>query len=693
MKFLHKLKIWHKLLITSIIFLVPTLLLFYFLVHEKNIAIDFGTKEISGIEYLTPLAGLSKSVIEQNFVMKEQALSGAAIQGSRESLDKAMKLLENKAAELDRIGADGDLQQERNQSALSRALAAIPAERYEPDAFDAAFVSGRKLWKHIGNSSNLILDPDLDSYYLMDVCVIKTPEGIDLIRRLVILSAEAASKKTVTEEERTELVVLSGLTRTNIQNMKDSVRTAVENDSTEGKSIEPRIGKAVEDNAAAVTALVETVSGSLIEKKGEEISPNRIFTLGRAAEAGYFSAYDAVSAQLKDLLKKRDRGFFFRKVVALAIVVFLIFAAAGCSFLIMRSINRTVTTAVGVLGLMSNGDLRDRASIRRDDELGLVLGSINSYLDTMNDIVSAIDGISGQLSNTSKSLSGASSMLSSSSQEQSGEIEEITTTTENIAVNVEAIAKSSNAQVERIGSLEGKIQALSVMIKELDDKMHGVLDLTNGMTSDIQKRQTSLHQMNESMEAIGASSREMVNIVGIISDISDQINLLSLNAAIEAARAGDSGRGFAVVADEISKLADSTAQSIKDIDVLIKRNEVEISKGMDNTSSTLSMIDSLIKDMNSITGMVVSISGYTEKQKTINGEVICESDGVRQLSSEINAAILQQRNAMQDILHSTARTSEITQTNANIAYVIAQSSKSVLDVAGLLKGKLSFFKI
>jgi methyl-accepting chemotaxis protein len=106
--------------------------------------------------------------------------------------------------------------------------------------------------------------------------------------------------------------------------------------------------------------------------------------------------------------------------------------------------------------------------------------------------------------------------------------------------------------------------------------------------------------MDDGMKKIGASSGEMTGIVEIINSISDQINLLSLNAAIEAARAGDAGRGFAVVADAISKLADQTATSIKDIDGLIRANTEEIERGISNARTTIETISGIIEGVESI---------------------------------------------------------------------------------------------
>jgi methyl-accepting chemotaxis protein len=195
------------------------------------------------------------------------------------------------------------------------------------------------------------------------------------------------------------------------------------------------------------------------------------------------------------------------------------------------------------------------------------------------------------------------------------------------------------------------------------------------------------------MRKINESSGAMTNIVNIISGISEQINLLSLNAAIEAARAGDAGRGFAVVADEISKLADETSSSIKNIESLILQNDDEIKNGSVIVEGSIGTISNIIKSLESITDVINRIYSFMQQQIKSNSEVTEEVAGVRDRSESVKSAIEEHKMAVQEISTSISSISSLTQKSVEGAEEFADNSRSVASMADTLRKAIDFFKI
>jgi len=195
------------------------------------------------------------------------------------------------------------------------------------------------------------------------------------------------------------------------------------------------------------------------------------------------------------------------------------------------------------------------------------------------------------------------------------------------------------------------------------------------------------------MKEINITSGEMSNILNIINDISDKINLLSLNASIEAARAGDAGRGFAVVAEEISKLADQTSASVKDIDRLIKKSESEVGKGMASVADTITAIGKIIAGVSSIKEMVININHATEKHLESNGRVIKEAESVKSKSDYIKEAAFIQNKASEEMVNAITNANEISQSNASSSQEISDLSVNISDMAGEIKVKIAEFDL
>ncbi len=309
-------------------------------------------------------------------------------------------------------------------------------------------------------------------------------------------------------------------------------------------------------------------------------------------------------------------------------------------------------------------------------------------LDTLLD---SITKITTDLDDASRLMSATATNFTDNAQNQAASAEEVTATVEEISAGVESVAGSAMDQMHSMMSLMKKLAELSGVSKDMESKIKDTLSLAENIAKQAKLGENSLVEMNEGILKISSSSNQMTGIIGIINDISDQINLLSLNAAIEAARAGDAGRGFAVVADQISKLADQTSSSVKEIDTLIKASDTEITKGLIIVKNTVETNTHIIEGVNAINVMVNTISEFMRRQIQTNTEVNDEADTVRARSEEIKDASAEQKNASVEIVKSIAIISELTQQNAAGAEEMLCNAEEISTIAGNLNKKVNEF--
>ncbi len=346
-----------------------------------------------------------------------------------------------------------------------------------------------------------------------------------------------------------------------------------------------------------------------------------------------------------------------------------------------------------VVSSIAKGDLTQSLTIIKGDEVGILSSAINILVNELRDAIAHITQISDEMASSSTQMSQAITSFTDNVQNEASTVEEISATIEEISAGMENVAKRADSQNQSLSQLIGLLKNLSNTIEKAADAMNASVKEVELIAQRSHEGGQSLNQMNATMQVLSKSSDDMKNIVKIINDISEQINLLSLNAAIEAARAGDFGRGFAVVADEISKLAEQTAISIKEIDGLIKQNSAEMTKGTQNITQAIQNIGFIINGVRDISARIEQVASEMKDQLEIKTKVQGMITDVQAGSEEIKNATEEQRIAITEISRSISTINELSQSNAGAAEEMSANATGVEQLAVKLKEMVAFFKI
>ncbi len=332
-----------------------------------------------------------------------------------------------------------------------------------------------------------------------------------------------------------------------------------------------------------------------------------------------------------------------------------------------------------------------KKSIR--NEIDELIEAINTLIVRTKNAVMTIKDMASDLNSNAESLSQTSRKLEMESANQAASIEETTSANEELMANIENVATAAQRQAEKVGQTSAAMEQLNAATKIVGDHSHNVSKETQVTVHGAKNTEKMLHDTTDSINQISKSSERIVDIVSIINDISDQINLLSLNASIEAARAGEHGKGFAIVAQEISKLADATAESTKEIEEVITTSRSEVATGSTLVSKTASSITEMIQKIEIAAKLIGEIASSSTEQMRGSEQVMSDVEAINTMSDQIAMATGEQRMTSQEILQAISRINESVQSVADSAQLVATLSGSLKEKSDSLKQTTDEFKV
>jgi methyl-accepting chemotaxis protein len=457
---------------------------------------------------------------------------------------------------------------------------------------------------------------------------------------------------------------LSGPVKDDVEAMRKTVTTEVEAlRKVVNDKVADALLKAGGDKAADATR--KAAANKPSEAAGFGIEPTRWF----AATTARINAMKEVENLVAANILEASTGMATGARTALAL--YLVFSIAGIlatvllGSWIVKSIIAPIRGLHQTIALVqSSNDLTQRAAVSGKDEIAQAGEAFNLLMGGLQGIIRNVSESAGRVRRSAGQVAASTAQVSSGSQAQSEAAAAIAATMEQMTVRIDQVAE--HASEAHTSSLENG--SLSSKGSEV------ILQVVN----DMRRIAETVNQSSVIIQDLGKQSDEIYTIVQVIKDIADQTNLLALNAAIEAARAGEQGRGFAVVADEVRKLAERTSQSTRVIAEIV-------GKIQEGTKNAVGSMETGVSQVNG----GVELAG--QAGEAIN-RISAGAQKVVHAASDISAAIKEQSVASTDVAKNVERVAQMSDENHAAIQEVASSAHSLENLAEELESAVKKFR-
>jgi methyl-accepting chemotaxis protein len=643
---LARLKIAHKLALSGIVFVLPIAVLLYYVTTQYNQGIHTCQREVEGTAALEVCPGLLRDLQK---LASQARLTAAGVTSGREGVAETRQRMDDAIATLQN-GEDNETKELIDRLAglakqlEARGAAMAPAQ--EAALYDRMVETTAQLVPVILDDSSLILDSQLHTYYLMNVTgpLLLQSQAALAEAGAVALKAKAMGLWLDARDVSQLQAQCGTLVHAIIPRMRSSLETALREDKRlhgAGTSFQKSVPPLFERYVELATQLSSAVS-SFSEQASTALSPDRFMQMASAAEDAGVTLGETGTGELRTLLSARiaeDRRGQFEALLMSLLCVGL---AAGVAAIVIRNITRPLGRVVNLTTNIADGKVKEAferlkgGELReflpgdslggRDetrDEICQLIGSVSRMTESLNGLLVKVVQACNQVAGSATQAAAAVRQVDAAVSEQAASTNQVSATSKEISATVEGLART-----------------MSSVVKMASDAAHtagGGVNNLQGIRSATDGLLDSSTAMARTFESINEQTANIDKVITTITKVANRTNLLSLNAAIEAEKAGEKAGGFSVVALEIRRLADQTAVAALDIEKQIHEMQQAVREGVSSVESYAQQTrasSTAVGELSSGLGQVIESTTKLGPQfEAVNSGMQTQSQGAGQIAA------------------------------------------------------------
>ncbi|AVB17604.1 methyl-accepting chemotaxis protein (plasmid) [Pseudomonas amygdali pv. morsprunorum] len=629
----NRLRFPAKFAVLAVIIVIPLVILGMRVFSNLNSRIDSVEQERVGREYLltvTPILRLSMlQRAHTNRLLSGDASAAQDLANNRNQLETAFNNLSDMDA---RKGPELETEnrvQRLRESARSLMEGVKPG--LSPDDLFAQWneqlAQTLNFIYYVSATSGLVLDDDPATLFLIDLSTIRMPREINVAGQVRGITAGISTGQGLTASMRGSLDSLLRLELLFRGELEQSVRLL--------KRRSPELANRINDPIATATTAMDSFRNELqAYVKGTDYSAPRGQALGaqgNVAVAALYKAQDEIQVALQDQLNSRYTSLLELRhmMIAMCVIVGLLLLYAFSS--IYRALRIAIDSLLGVTRRLADGDLSARVQVVSKDEVADIGNGLNLMAEAFSSSISHMDRTSYELSDVAARLGTSIGLAKQSMNAQQAETEQVATAINEMTASVADVAQNT----------EGAASAAD----EANTASRNGLRIMHQAHTTIQALADEVEVSAQKVQALALHSQSIGGVIQVISTIADQTNLLALNAAIEAARAGEQGRGFAVVADEVRTLASRTQASTEEIRSIIQQLQSATDAAVQQMQAGQHKAQACISAASEASGSLSSISEGVERIVEMNTQIASAAVQQHAVSEDINRNVMEIRNS------------------------------------------------